>query len=343
MRGAFVVAACLLAAACYAPKAPTGIECDPSSPVCPRGQSCVAGGLGYTCEVGGGGGGPFDAPVDQPADTTSLIDAAIDGALPDGAMADAMADASVPIDTDGDGIPDVSDNCPTRSNANQYNEDGDRFGDVCDPCPPIADNAPPDTDGDGVADACDPRPTTAGDSIALFEGFSGGVPASWNKTGTWSAAGGAVVSDALMGKSNLTVAGPTTGKLTVSAGMTLVDAPSAVGDSAAGIVESFDHTVKLGVFCHITKWDTGNTPTALNELAASGTVIDTDVFDFTIGASYVLRQRRDTMARSCDIAHGAATGSASGASAVSPTTPEIGLRIVHAKASFAWLMVVANN
>ena len=35
-------------------------------------------------------------------------------------------------DSDGDGIPNVSDNCPTVSNADQMDSDGDGFGDVCD-------------------------------------------------------------------------------------------------------------------------------------------------------------------------------------------------------------------
>lgn len=40
-----------------------------------------------------------------------------------------------PVDSDGDGIADASDNCPTVANANQADGDGDLIGDVCDPCP----------------------------------------------------------------------------------------------------------------------------------------------------------------------------------------------------------------
>jgi parallel beta-helix repeat protein/YD repeat-containing protein len=36
------------------------------------------------------------------------------------------------IDTDGDGIPDINDNCPLVSNADQLDTDGDGLGDVCD-------------------------------------------------------------------------------------------------------------------------------------------------------------------------------------------------------------------
>ncbi|DAC55634.1 MAG TPA: hypothetical protein D7I11_02735, partial [Candidatus Poseidoniales archaeon] len=35
-------------------------------------------------------------------------------------------------DTDNDGVPDVSDNCPSVSNPLQGNTDGDAQGDACD-------------------------------------------------------------------------------------------------------------------------------------------------------------------------------------------------------------------
>jgi hypothetical protein len=37
-----------------------------------------------------------------------------------------------PVDTDGDGVPDGSDNCPQVANANQANCDGDAQGNACD-------------------------------------------------------------------------------------------------------------------------------------------------------------------------------------------------------------------
>jgi hypothetical protein len=54
-------------------------------------------------------------------------------------------------DDDGDGTPDVTDNCPTDANPNQANNDGDANGDVCDA----------DDDNDGVPDASDACPTQA--------------------------------------------------------------------------------------------------------------------------------------------------------------------------------------
>lgn len=41
----------------------------------------------------------------------------------------------IPVDSDGDAIPDSADNCPTVANSLQDDEDGDGVGDVCDACP----------------------------------------------------------------------------------------------------------------------------------------------------------------------------------------------------------------
>ncbi len=38
-------------------------------------------------------------------------------------------------DSDGDGVPDAADNCPTIPNPAQTDTDGDGIGDLCDPCP----------------------------------------------------------------------------------------------------------------------------------------------------------------------------------------------------------------
>jgi len=97
-------------------------------------------------------------------------------------------------DTDGDGVPDVDDNCPV-ANPDQADRDGDGTGDACDGCPDdpaktapalcgcgtsdadgdadgvadcvdvcptIADPQQLDTDADGVGDACDGCPADAG-------------------------------------------------------------------------------------------------------------------------------------------------------------------------------------
>jgi hypothetical protein len=76
--------------------------------------------------------------------------------------------SAAPPDTDGDGIPDTTDNCLTIPNADQQDTDGDGIGDACDldndndGVPDATDNCPTmpnadqkDTDGDGIGDACD--------------------------------------------------------------------------------------------------------------------------------------------------------------------------------------------
>ena len=50
-------------------------------------------------------------------------------------------------DSDNDGFPDGSDNCPAASNPLQQDEDSEGLGDACDPCP-----ANPDCDGDTWSD-----------------------------------------------------------------------------------------------------------------------------------------------------------------------------------------------
>ncbi len=63
------------------------------------------------------------------------------------------------VDTDGDGIPDVMDNCPTVPNPLQTDADADGIGDVCDNCPTVINPTQIDADGDTFGDACDNCPT----------------------------------------------------------------------------------------------------------------------------------------------------------------------------------------
>jgi hypothetical protein len=87
--------------------------------------------------------------------------------------------ATPQTDSDGDGIPDVSDNCPSVSNPSQADLDHDGEGDACDAdvdgdgSPNSADNCPTtfnpsqaDADGDGLGDACDPLTDSDGDGVA---------------------------------------------------------------------------------------------------------------------------------------------------------------------------------
>jgi Bacterial Ig-like domain/Thrombospondin type 3 repeat len=72
-------------------------------------------------------------------------------------------------DTDGDGVPNATDNCTTTANPGQENTDGDALGDACDPdddndtvndgtdnCQFVANPGQANNDGDALGDACDP-------------------------------------------------------------------------------------------------------------------------------------------------------------------------------------------
>ncbi len=78
-----------------------------------------------------------------------------------------------PVDTDTDGVPDATDNCPTIANANQADADADGIGDVCDACPNQA--APGTVDGCvtlcgnatlDVGEECDDGNTKSGDGCS---------------------------------------------------------------------------------------------------------------------------------------------------------------------------------
>lgn len=76
-----------------------------------------------------------------------------------------------PLDTDADGVPDATDNCPFIANADQTDTDHDGQGNACDAdddndgvadasdnCPLVANANQADGDSDGIGDACDPNP-----------------------------------------------------------------------------------------------------------------------------------------------------------------------------------------
>ncbi len=85
-----------------------------------------------------------------------INDNCMEVANPDQADADndGLGNACDP-DDDNDGVPDETDNCPLNYNPNQADADGDLVGDVCDNCPNTANANQLDTDGDGDGDACD--------------------------------------------------------------------------------------------------------------------------------------------------------------------------------------------
>lgn len=96
----------------------------------------------------GPGGGPH-VKVFEAASTTELLSFfAYASGFRGGVWVTASKVFDGPSDSDGDGLPDDSDNCPDVSNPDQADFDGDGAGDACDP----------DDDGDGVDDVDDAFP-----------------------------------------------------------------------------------------------------------------------------------------------------------------------------------------
>jgi thrombospondin type 3 repeat protein len=104
-------------------------------------------------------GTTFEANLAAGSHTLALTGSDISGKdrlIADYTSLDSSEPPPPPSDTDGDGVPDATDNCPSTANTDQADADADGQGDACDPTP----NGP-DTDNDGVPDATDNCPSTA--------------------------------------------------------------------------------------------------------------------------------------------------------------------------------------
>lgn len=311
----------LAVAACYGgPNAATGAPCDPSLENCPTGQMCVAQGAGYACLA--------QAPVvDAPH-----ADALGDGMVIDGPLAD----------VDGDGIPNASDNCPTKANPTQANEDGDALGDACDPCPPYSDNT--DGDGDGVGDLCDPNPTTAGDQLALFEGFSDGIPASWVNMGGWTASGGNAVIVSADGA--IAYLGPPTPAATAHGTATVAFVPDQLfgtGGKAFGVTNPAESaTGTAGLVCELLN---GGSPNAagIGNLATSSPVAQM-ALTWAAGDEMMASFARQDTAFSCAISDTTTSASTTipYTMTVSVTQPIIAVRSHSISGHVHWLMYVTS-
>jgi hypothetical protein len=82
------------------------------------------------------------------------------------------------VDTDGDGVFDPSDNCPSVANASQTDTDGDGDGNACDNCPLNVNSGQADLDGDGEGDACDDSADFTGDGNDDYFSY-------YSPAGTW--------------------------------------------------------------------------------------------------------------------------------------------------------------
>lgn len=101
-----------------------------------------------------------DPDADNDGDgVPNISDNCVNTSNPDQADSDGDGVGDACQDTDGDGIVDINDNCPSVANADQADTDGDGIGDVCE-----------DSDGDSVPDATDNCPDTANPDQADLNG-----------------------------------------------------------------------------------------------------------------------------------------------------------------------------
>ncbi|MBI2336571.1 MAG: thrombospondin type 3 repeat-containing protein [Deltaproteobacteria bacterium] len=89
-------------------------------------------------------------------------------------------DATTLPDSDGDGITDSEDNCPTTPNPGQEDGDGDGIGDVCDNCVDVGNPDQLDQNPiNGIGDLCEtpiPTPTATPTPTPFVDGDGDGVP-----------------------------------------------------------------------------------------------------------------------------------------------------------------------
>lgn len=306
----------LAVAGCYGPIVPAGAPCAPaeSSQRCPEGLVCVASGSLELCEPPGVAG----------------IDAG---------LADAAADAGPPRDTDGDGIADPDDNCPTVANADQADEDGDQIGDACDPCPPFAGSN--DSDHDGVPDACDPNPMVAGDSIVTFVGFSA-APAHWTRTGDVTFSGGrAVMVGTETTAATLVTSSNAQAHSTIMASITLTSITSTgLNLGGVGVIDEQQPGTDNSVTCQLSEL-TGGAQASLRIFDTSTSMaVNTAPHAFAVGGTYVLELQRDGADYTCGASNPALQ--IAGSDPLAPATHDVGLRMKGASARVQWVMVLTR-
>jgi len=196
------------------------------------------------------------------------------------------------VDTDGDGVPDGSDNCPSTANPDQADTDHDGLGNACDGdddndgvadgadnCPLNANAAQMDTDGDGIGDSCDPVLNPPSASIAdatIAEGNSGSKNLMFTITLAYAYTSNVSVSFTTANGSAVAPGDFTakTGTVTIPAGATSGTlAVAIVGDTSIEPDETF--TVNL----------TGATNATIGDGQGVGTIQNDDVAAVDMGVT----------------------------------------------------------
>lgn len=179
----------------------------------------------------------MDAPPPGDALTDTMV--MIDGPTIDGP----------PGDTDADGVPNNTDNCPGKPNVDQHDEDADAIGDVCDPCPHMAGNAA-DGDNDGVGDACDPAPNLPKQTIKFFDPFTSDLP-QWNHLSNTARSGETLrLNGASIAQSRLAVGN---GESRIYVGGTIVS----TGNTARQLSVEFGMNAGFTVYHYCEFYDSG--------------------------------------------------------------------------------------
>lgn len=122
------------------------------------GLALAAGGIGGIVRAGGASAEPVQpAPAGVVKASCCTGDADCNGVVNFADISAVLANFGNPcsVDSDGDGIADPFDNCPTTPNPSQADLDADGAGDACDNCPTTPNPGQLNSDGDASGAACD--------------------------------------------------------------------------------------------------------------------------------------------------------------------------------------------
>jgi hypothetical protein len=201
-----------------------------------------------------------------------------------------------PADTDGDGVADPTDNCPSIANANQANNDGDAQGDACDPdddndgvldtadnCRLIANPSQADFDGDGVGDVCDPRNAPRVTALAL-----GGPAINENASVLLTVAFADPDAGQTHGVSISWGDGSPPTTMTLSAGVFVAAAPHQYLDDDPSGTPADSKTIGVTIIDSMSDVGTGQTSVIVNNVAPVISSVTGPIAPITIGTSITI-------------------------------------------------------